>query len=100
MACACAEMQWECGPRFTKISSLYFHVCLRPSLYLPATRLHISNARPAALLLQNTLVIMTSNLGSSEIFAQLDAEAKEGGKALTDEERRAAVKDKVMEHVR
>ncbi|GFH10898.1 uncharacterized protein HaLaN_06298, partial [Haematococcus lacustris] len=50
---------------------------------------------------KNTVIIMTSNLGSAEIYDQLDAEEKAsegGGQALTDEARRSIVKQKVMEH--
>jgi ATP-dependent Clp protease ATP-binding subunit ClpB len=49
---------------------------------------------------KNTVIIMTSNLGSSEIYAQLEGEEKEGKAPLSDDERRAIVKEKVMEHVR
>jgi len=69
---------------------------------------------------KNTVIIMTSNLGSAEIFDQLAAHKKEDADAaqaeadgaaspgneaaakvpLSEEERRAAVKEKVMEHVR
>jgi ATP-dependent Clp protease ATP-binding subunit ClpA len=38
---------------------------------------------------KNTLIIMTSNLGSAEIFAQ-----------AAEEEDRGAVRERVMEHVR
>jgi ATP-dependent Clp protease ATP-binding subunit ClpB len=61
---------------------------------------------------KNTVIIMTSNLGSSEIFDQLgsksgageasgDGGGEGGGDAgMSHEERRLAVKEKVMEHVR
>ncbi len=55
---------------------------------------------------KNTVIIMTSNLGSAEIFAHVaegdDAKA-EGGKAEGgngSKASRAALKEKVMEHVR
>ncbi|GAX72664.1 hypothetical protein CEUSTIGMA_g120.t1 [Chlamydomonas eustigma] len=50
----------------------------------------VTDAQGHTVSFKNTLIIMTSNLGSAEIFTQASAE----------EEDRGAVKERVMEHVR